>query len=259
MMDVNSGYIGHSMSRRAAEAYEDGEMPKSKWTKKAMVAAIQSYCDEFDMSFDPNVLKGMHKDEVFERFFHESSWHHTSKFFNETDFYKLDEDAVCGSFRPMTDTEVAERDAVRIQAIEEEKAERETLRAARIEKLGRHRTYREEHGFAPDTVAAFAHEHPECCHERVSRKGNRVLSYIDYLGHEQVCPIERIRDTHLYGFDATEPGSFDEVIEGHQLLDVCEMRGDDRITLGGEAQAMKAASAEMADGTEKHDIGLDAR
>ena len=100
MMDVNSGYIGHSMSRRAAEAYEDGEMPKSKWTKKAMVAAIQSYCDEFDMSFDPDVLKGMHKDEVFERFFHESSWHHTSKFFNETDFYKLDEDAVCGSFRP---------------------------------------------------------------------------------------------------------------------------------------------------------------
>ena len=141
----------------------------------------------------------------------------------------------------------------------EEKAERETLRAARIEKLGRHRTYREEHGFAPDTVAAFAHEHPECCHERVSRKGNRVLSYIDYLGHEQVCPIERIRDTHLYGFDATDPGSFDEVIEGHQLLDVCEMRGDDRITLGGEAQAMKAASAEMADGTEKHNIGLDAR
>lgn len=90
MMDVNSGYIGYSMSRRAAEAYEDGEMPKSKWTKKAMVAAIQSYCDEFDMLFDPDLLKGMHKDEVFERFFYESSWHHTSKFFNETDFYKLD-------------------------------------------------------------------------------------------------------------------------------------------------------------------------
>lgn len=110
MMDVNSGYIGYSMSRRAAEAYEDGEMPKSKWTKKAMVAAIQSYCDEFDMLFDPDVLKGMRKDEVFERFFHKSSWHHTSKFFNETDFYKLDEDAVCESFRPMNPTEVAERD-----------------------------------------------------------------------------------------------------------------------------------------------------
>lgn len=121
MMDVNSGYIGHSMSRRAAEAYEDGEMPNSKWTKKAMVAAIQSYCDEFDMSFDPDVLKGMRKDDMFERFFHKSSWHHTSKFFNETDFYKLDEDAVCGSFRPMTDAEVAERDALHRQAIEEER------------------------------------------------------------------------------------------------------------------------------------------
>lgn len=137
MMDVNSGYIGYSMSRRAAEAYEDGEMPKSKWTKKAMVAAIQSYCDEFDMLFDPDLLKGMHKDEVFERFFYESSWHHTSKFFNETDFYKLDEDAVCGSFRPMNPTEVAERDAVRRQAIEEEKAVREAMRAAENERLDR--------------------------------------------------------------------------------------------------------------------------
>ena len=155
-MDVNSGYIGHSMSRRAAEAYEDGEMPKSKWTKKAMVAAIQAYCDEFDMFFAPDVLKGMHKDEVFERFFHKSSWHHTSKFFNETDFYKLDEDAVCGSFRPMNPTEVAERDAVRRQAIEKEWAEREAMRVARIEQLDRHRAYREEHGFAPDTVAASA-------------------------------------------------------------------------------------------------------
>lgn len=217
MMDVNSGYIGHSMSRRAAEAYEDGEMPKSKWTKKAMVAAIQSYCDEFDMSFDPDVLKGMRKDEVFERFFRESSWHHTSKFFNETDFYKLDEDAVSGSFRPMTDTEVAERDAVRIQDIEKEWA------------------------------------------ERVSRKGNRILSYIDYLGHEQVCPIDRIGETHLYGFDATEPGSFDRAIECHQLHSTRGMPGNDRITLGGEAQAMKAASAEMADSAGKHDIGLDAR
>lgn len=163
MMDVNSGYIGYSMSRRAAEAYEDGEMPKSKWTKKAMVAAIQSYCDEFDMLFDPDLLKGMHKDEVFERFFHESSWHHTSKFFNETDFYKLDEDAVCGSFRPMNPTEVAERDAVRRQAIE--------------------------------------------CHQ-----------------------LHNARNA-----------------------------GNDPITVKGEATAMKAASAEMADGAGKHDIGQDAR
>lgn len=261
MMDVNSGYIGYSMSRRAAEAYEDGEMPKSKWTKKAMVAAIQSYCDEFDMLFDPDLLKGMHKDEVFERFFYESSWHHTSKFFNETDFYKLDEDAVCGSFRPMNPTEVAEREerrAAERRAIEEERAERETMRAAEIERLDRHIAYREEHGFDAETVAAFAHEHPECCEERINRKGNRVLSYIDRLGHEQVCPIKCIRNTHLRGFDATEPGSFDRAIECHQLHNA-QNAGNDPITVKGEATAMKAASAEMADGAGKHDIGQDAR
>ena len=192
MMDVNSGYIGHSMSRRAAEAYEDGEMPNSKWTKKAMVAAIQSYCDEFDMSFDPDVLKGMRKDDMFERFFHKSSWHHTSKFFNETDFYKLDEDAVCGSFRPMTDAEVAERDALHRQAIEEERAVREAMRAARIEQLDRHRAYREEHGFAPDTVAAFGAGVPHRPNRRNTsprfrcdgtgqlRQGNRVSPVAQY-------------------------------------------------------------------------------
>lgn len=76
---------------------------------------------------------------------------------------------------------------------------------------------------------------------------------------EKHVPIDRIGETHLYGFDATEPGSFDRAIECHQLHSTRGMPGNDRITLGGEAQAMKAASAEMADGTEKHDIGLDAR
>lgn len=92
----------------------------------------------------------------------------------------------------------------------------------------------------------------------MSRKGNRVLSYIDYLGHEQVCPIEHIRDSHLHGFDATELGSFDRAIECHQLHNA-RNAGNDPITVKGEATAMKAASAEMADGAGKHDIGQDAR
>lgn len=36
-----SGYFGSSMSLRAVEAYEAGEKPKSKWTKKVMLAAIK--------------------------------------------------------------------------------------------------------------------------------------------------------------------------------------------------------------------------
>ena len=37
------------------------------------------------------------------------------------------------------------------------------------------------------------------------------------------------------------------------------MPGNDHITLGGEAQAMRAASDEMADSAGKHDIGLETR
>ena len=50
-----------------------------------------------------------------------------------------------------------------------------------------------------------------------------------------------------------------QAIECHQLPSTRGMPGNDLITIKGEAQTMKAASAEMADGTEKHDIGLDAR
>lgn len=257
MMDANSGYVGWSMSRRAVAAYEDGEKPRSKWTKKAMIAAIKDACDDLDLAYDPAIEK-MKKAELFHTFLYNSSWHHTGKFFNETDFYAIDEDALADRFPEMSDRQIAERKAARAaewRAIEEERLARE---AEENERRNRHREYEEEHGFAPTSVAAFAHEHPECCEERISRKGNRVLSYIDYLGHEQVCPIEHIRDSRLHGFDATELGSFDRAIECHQLHNA-RNAGNDPITVKGEATAMKAASAEMADGAGKHDIGQDAR
>ena len=258
MMDVNSGYIGYSMSRRAAEAYEDGEMPKSKWTKKAMIAAIKDACDDLDLAYDPAIEK-MKKDELFHTFLYNSSWHHTGKFFNETDFYAIVEDALADRFPEMSDRQIAEREARRAaerRAIEEERLARE---AEENERRNRHREYEEEHGFEPTSVAAFAHEHPECCEERISRKGNRVLSYIDKMGNERVLPIWHIRRSTLYGYDATVPGSFDRAIECHQLHSTRRMPGNDHITLGGEAQAMRAASAEMADGEGKHDIGLETR
>ena len=257
MMDVNSGYIGYSMSRRAAEAYEDGEKPRSKWTKKAMIAAIKDACDDLDLAYDPAIEK-MKKAELFHTFLYNSSWHHTGKFFNETDFYAIVEDALADRFPEMSDRQIAEREAARAaewRAIEEERLARE---AEENERRNRHREYEEEHGFAPTSVAAFAHEHPECCEERISRKGNRVLSYIDDMGNERILPIWDIERSYLRGFDATVPGSFDRAIECHQLHNA-RNAGNDPITVKGEATAMKAASAEMADGAGKHDIGQDAR
>lgn len=258
MQDVNSGYVGWSMSRRAAEAYESGEMPKSKWTKKAIIGAVRAACDELDLMYDPHIER-LRKDELFGQFLYASSWHHTSKFFNATDFYAVDEDAVAEVFRPMTEAELSDRQTEREAAAAEAKAARDAMERERDERLSRWRAYRAEHGFGPDTVAAFAREHPECCHERVSRKGNRVVSYIDQLGQEQSCLSERAKSLALYGFDATEPGSFEQAIEYHQLHEAMKMLDADVISVKGEAQAMRAASAEMADCAELGKSGHDAR
>ena len=95
--------------------------------------------------------------------------------------------------------------------------------------------------------------------ERGGRKGAPPPPPTPTTGGRWGAPPTPIGETHLYGFDATEPGSFDRAIECHQLHSTRGMPGDDRITLGGEAQAMKVASAEMADGAGKHDIGLETR
>lgn len=87
-----SGYVGCSMSERAVMAYESGEKPKSKWTKAAMVAEIESYCDDYDLPLPD--LTGMTKDEIWREFFEWKSWHHTGKYANVTDFYGLNERAV---------------------------------------------------------------------------------------------------------------------------------------------------------------------
>lgn len=44
------GYLGSSMSVRAAEAYEQGEMPISRWTKTAIIHAVKDYCFDFDLA-----------------------------------------------------------------------------------------------------------------------------------------------------------------------------------------------------------------
>ena len=90
------GYHGCSMSMNAVLAYEDGEKPKSKWTKKAMLATIEDvlYFDDVYTEDNFQIFQSMNKDELFDSCFMWTSWHHTGKFANETDFYGVDEDAV---------------------------------------------------------------------------------------------------------------------------------------------------------------------
>ena len=93
VMYNQSGYCGCSMSTRAVIAYESGERPKSKWTKQAMLEAIERCCHDEGIAYDPTRFR-FTKAELFARFFHWTSWHHTGKYATPTDFFGVDAEAV---------------------------------------------------------------------------------------------------------------------------------------------------------------------
>ena len=83
---INSGYSGYSMSNRAVEAYNSGERPLSKWTKKDIISVIGELDPRKAELFSKLSLSAL-KENVLVC----SSWHHTSTYFNRTDFYEVDE------------------------------------------------------------------------------------------------------------------------------------------------------------------------
>ena len=90
-----NGYVGCSMSVRAIEAYDNGEMPKSKWTKKAILSGIMEILRLYDISEEKiSMFAKLKKDELFNMFVSWSSWHHTGKYANKTDFYEVDEESI---------------------------------------------------------------------------------------------------------------------------------------------------------------------
>lgn len=86
-MKANNGYIGYSMSVRAGEAYKSGERPISKWRKSDIVEEIKEL--ELD-NFSMDLLKKLNLKTLKNYVLEISSWHHTGKLFNETDFYSID-------------------------------------------------------------------------------------------------------------------------------------------------------------------------
>jgi hypothetical protein len=74
-----------SMSVNASLAYLNGEMPKSKWTK----AAIIEFLENEDL---PDLAQKAQRLPLYAliTFLSCTSWHHTSKFFNQTRFWVFD-------------------------------------------------------------------------------------------------------------------------------------------------------------------------
>lgn len=183
MDDMNSGYHGWSMSKRATDAYEDGEKPKSRWTKTAMLEAIGQWADDEDRVLSEPVSK-MTKAELFDRFLEYSSWHHTSKFANPTDFYSLDVSELTEASRPKTDAEKrAERRASQAR-VEAERRKAEDRRREEEKRAEAHerfvREFEETFGVSPDaSFACFLSVCPEKVAVSTSRRGNEVYRISD--------------------------------------------------------------------------------
>ena len=70
----NSGYVGYSMSKRAAEAKEEGRYPKTEFRREYHITA-----KSLDMLTSLGIINN-------------SEWHHTSMYGNKTPFYGWTED-----------------------------------------------------------------------------------------------------------------------------------------------------------------------
>lgn len=123
-----AGYNGYSMSNNAVEAYNNGEMPLSKWKKADIIEAINRYIEDNEVQFNVDLLFKLPVKILKSKVLAKSSWHHTSNRFNKTDFYSLDEYYI----DQLTDTKINEmleeyKNAKNEEEIIEEKWECEFL------------------------------------------------------------------------------------------------------------------------------------
>lgn len=201
------GYLGSSMSVRAAEAYEQGEMPISRWTKTAIIQAVKGYCFDFDLAYDPDIENNT-KAELVKEFLEYKSWHHSSRTAREVEFFGLNEDAVCRSFEQMSEEQIIERD----QQMADERAALE----ARLQFMqSREKEFKQKFECDPSSVLAYEAIHPEMCERFISRR--KKAEMIKYrlpteavkagMKEEQVCPLAYAGHSRVGYFDVFMQGT----------------------------------------------------
>lgn len=82
----NSGYIGYSMSVRAGIAYDNGELPLSRWTKAYVIDAMAKANYGKDLI---NMIGKLPVETIRSTCLEFAGKHHTSKCCNLTSFYAL--------------------------------------------------------------------------------------------------------------------------------------------------------------------------
>lgn len=126
-----AGYDRYSMSNNARTAYSMGEKPWTKWTKKEInETASEELTDAELLNFRANTLT-IKTDELKKLILVNSSWHHTSKFFNETNFYSLNFEEIkkltCSAPHELKE-KILKQDAIKAKKALEKEARLEAYR-----------------------------------------------------------------------------------------------------------------------------------
>lgn len=115
-----SGYIGASRSRRAKEAYEAGERPATKWTKRALLEGIAEAFGE-DVAEKAQKLSKL---ELFNNFLEASSWHHVGAFAAPVWFYRIAEDRTAEEASQLVDQIIKQKAEKKAEKKTDKKAEK---------------------------------------------------------------------------------------------------------------------------------------
>ena len=246
-----AGYVGASMSVRAREAYESGEMPMSKWTRGAIISAIKDYCADFDLAYNPEI-ESKSRMQLVGDYLEYKSWHHTGRFARETEFFGLNEDAVCANFPEMTPEQIAERDHKAVEARASASDRNSFMKA-------RENAFAERFGCNVSSVLAYEAFHPERCTRFLSKSGKReMIGYelpdkaADWgMKTEQTCPVELAARSRVTCFNAFRDGiggdtewhdlDFDavaELFDEQELDDLLEAKRDEA-ELSGELDPVR--------------------
>lgn len=174
-----AGYYGYSMSNNAIVAYDNGEMPKHKWTKKNMLEAISDWLDSNRRISTINFHE-LTKQELFDQYFVYSGWHHTSKFYNITHFYSLDQDALLNV--SIIDKKAEEEYQYRKKKAELLKAkhqlEKELERKKQSKQVQERKDFIKQHGYCYNSAYAVYLIYPECLQKIKMLNGKNINSII---------------------------------------------------------------------------------
>lgn len=172
-----AGYDGFSMSNNAREAYREGERPLSKWTKEDILKGVKKCVNEEAFK----ILKGLSLTVLRKYALYKSSWHHTSSYYNRTNFYSIDEDylSTLSNSELQRLQEENEYFKKKKKAVKKVKSERRKVKAHFVEWEWHAKKSKaidvEEIGFIDDTWFYRW----DGSKKRIKAKGFKVIEYLD--------------------------------------------------------------------------------